>query len=126
METLGGRTCVPSDVSAGVVGQGVVGSSAEVTVNGDLAGMTAFRRRVLRQCRKIPYGRTATYGQLAVKAGAAGAARAVGTCMATNRFPLIVPCHRVLPVGGRIGAFSAHGGPEMKRRLLTIEAARGS
>ena len=89
----------------------------------DLAGMTAFQRRVLWQCRKIPYGRTATYGQLAVRAGAAGAARAVGNCMATNRFPLIVPCHRVLPASGRIGAFSAPGGPEMKHRLLAIEVA---
>ena len=87
----------------------------------DLDNLSEFRRRVLRQCRRIRYGQTLTYGQLAAKAGSAGAARAVGNCMAANRFPLVVPCHRVVAAGGRLGAFSAPGGTRTKRRLLTLE-----
>ncbi len=81
-----------------------------------------FRRRVTRRCRRIPYGQTLTYGELAAAAGSPGAARAVGNCMAANRFPLIVPCHRVVAADGHIGHFSAPGGTGMKRRLLAMEA----
>ena len=90
----------------------------------DTTAMSEFRRRVLRHCRAIPYGQIATYGQLAAKAGSPKAARAVGSCMAANRFPLIVPCHRVLPADGHVGAFSAPGGVRTKRRLLAMEAAK--
>ena len=89
----------------------------------DTAEMTRFQRRVTRCCRAIPYGKTLTYGELAAKAGSPRAARAVGNCMAANRFPLIVPCHRVVGAGGRLGAFSAPGGTRTKRRLLALEAA---
>ncbi len=89
----------------------------------DLSGLSPFRRRVAEHCRRIPYGQILTYGQLAAKAGSSGAARAVGNCMAANRIPLIIPCHRVVLAGGRIGAFSAPGGSNTKRRLLAIEAA---
>ncbi len=106
------------------IGQFAAGEAVDFRdVRIDLSGMSDFRRRVVRQCRQISYGRTMTYGQLAAKAGSPRAARAVGSCMAANRYPLIVPCHRVLPADGRIGAFSAPGGPEMKRRLLAVEAA---
>jgi len=87
----------------------------------DLAGMTAFRQKVLKLCRQIPFGKTATYGELAARAGAPGAARAVGSCMAKNRIPLIIPCHRVVPVGGRLGNYSAPGGTETKKQLLEME-----
>ena len=83
---------------------------------------TDFRRRVLRHCRRIPYGETLTYGQLAAKAGFPRAARAVGSCMAANRIPLIIPCHRVTAADGRAGGFSAVGGIRTKKRLLTMEA----
>jgi len=75
-------------------------------------------------CRRIPYGQTLTYGQLAAKAGSPRAARAVGQCMAANRVPLIVPCHRVVPSTGGIGPFSAPGGSRTKQRLLALEAGR--
>ena len=88
----------------------------------DPGPISPFRRRVLRCCRRIPYGSTLTYGQLAAKAGSRRAARAVGSCMATNRIPLIIPCHRVVSAGGRIGGFSALGGARTKQRLLTMEA----
>ncbi len=88
----------------------------------DLAGMSDFQRRVVECCRRIPYGQTRTYGELAAMAGSPRAARAVGNCMAANRFPLIVPCHRVVPADGRLGAFSAPGGTKTKQRLLEMEA----
>ncbi len=88
----------------------------------DPGPVSDFRRRVLRHCQRIPYGQTLTYGQLAAKAGSPRAARAVGSCMAANRIPLIIPCHRVVSAGGRTGGFSAIGGTRTKRRLLAMEA----
>jgi len=83
--------------------------------------LTPFQFAITEACRHIPIGETCSYGQLAEVAGHPGAARAVGRVMATNRFPLIVPCHRVLAAGGAIGGFSAPDGISMKRRLLEPE-----
>jgi methylated-DNA-[protein]-cysteine S-methyltransferase len=88
----------------------------------DLGRTTAFRKRVIEAARKIRYGRTLAYGELAAKAGSPGAARAIGSVMATNHFPIIVPCHRVIASGGAIGGFSAPHGIELKKRLLNMEA----
>lgn len=85
--------------------------------------LTEFQRRVVRCCRKIPYGGTASYGDLASRAGSPGAARAVGSVMAHNRLPLIVPCHRVIAAGGSLGGYSASDGLPMKQRLLALESA---
>ncbi len=90
----------------------------------DTSHATEFHARVLNACREIPYGQTLTYGALAAKAGAPGAARAVGNCMAGNCVPLIIPCHRVVRAGGDIGRYSAAGGSATKRRLLKMEAAK--
>ncbi len=84
--------------------------------------LTDFGRRVVAACRAIRWGHTRSYGELAAKCGANGAARAVGTVMAKNRFPLVVPCHRVLGAGGALGGYSAPQGLQMKRRLLAMEA----
>jgi methylated-DNA-[protein]-cysteine S-methyltransferase len=88
----------------------------------DVAHLTAFGRRVVAACRRIPWGQTRSYGHLARQAGSPGAARAVGQVMAHNRFPLIVPCHRVLAAGGRLGGFSSPQGTRMKARLLELES----
>ena len=84
--------------------------------------LTDFQARVLEQCRKIPYGRTVSYAELASKAGSPRAARAVGNCMAGNLIPLLIPCHRVVKSDGRLGSYSAPGGVGMKRRLLDLES----
>ena len=84
--------------------------------------LTPFGRRIVAACRRIPFGQTRSYGQLAAVCGSPGAARAVGQVMAKNRYPLVVPCHRVLAAGGQIGGFSAPQGLAMKRRLLAIES----
>lgn len=101
--------------------EGIADDFADVVV--DTNHLTPFGRRVMKACRRIPYGRTASYAGLARQAGSPKAARAVGQCMAGNRVPLIVPCHRVVGSGGRLGGFSAPGGLSLKRRLLDFEAA---
>lgn len=83
--------------------------------------LTDFGQKVIAACRAIPYGETRTYGQLASQAGSPGAARAVGSVMARNRVPLVVPCHRVVPASGKLGGFSAPQGVSMKKRLLEME-----
>ncbi len=85
--------------------------------------LSPFARRVVEACRRIPWGQVRTYGQLAAVCGSPGAARAVGSVMARNRFPLVVPCHRVLAAGGELGGYSAPSGLQMKRRLLEMERA---
>ena len=85
--------------------------------------LSPFARRVVEACRRIPWGQVRTYGQLAAVCGSPSAARAVGSVMAKNRFPLVVPCHRVLAAGGELGGYSAPAGLQMKQRLLELEAA---
>ena len=85
--------------------------------------LTPFQTRIVAHCRRIGWGSTLSYAELAAKAGSSGAARAVGSTMATNRFPLIVPCHRVIASGGRLGGYSSPEGLMMKRRLLEREGA---
>lgn len=88
----------------------------------DLGPMTQYRKRVLEAARRIPYGKTMSYGELAAKAGKPRAARAVGSAMASNRIALLIPCHRVVASGGAIGGFSCRTGVELKQRLLELEA----
>lgn len=83
----------------------------------DLLG--AFQQRVLRAEHAIPRGSVSTYGRIAVHLGVPGGARAVGTALATNPFPLIVPCHRAIRSDGTLGGFQ--GGLGMKRSLLLLE-----
>ena len=90
----------------------------------DLAASSPFRRRVLQRCRRIPYGTTVTYAELAASVRARGAARAVGNCMAGNRIPLVIPCHRVVRSDGGLGNYSAPGGVRTKRRLLDMELSQ--
>lgn len=88
----------------------------------DLGPLPRFRSRVFACCRRIPYGTTLTYGQLAAKAGSPGASRAVGCSMAANPVPLVIPCHRVVAANGGLGGYSAVGGIRVKQRLLLLEA----
>jgi O-6-methylguanine DNA methyltransferase len=90
----------------------------------DMEQVPAFHRRVYEAARAIPPGMTLSYGDIAARAGAPGAARAVGQALGRNPFPIIVPCHRVLAAGGKIGGFSAEGGVATKRRMLAIEGAQ--
>jgi O-6-methylguanine DNA methyltransferase len=87
----------------------------------DWSGVADFHRRVYRAACAIPAGRTASYGELASRIGAPGAARAVGQALGKNPLPIVVPCHRVLAANGKMGGFSAYGGVATKRRILAVE-----
>ncbi len=89
----------------------------------DTQWMSPFQRSVVRATRKIRYGRTASYGEIAARAGSPAAARAVGSVMAHNRCPLVIPCHRVVASGRALGGFSSIDGVAMKRRLLQLEGS---
>jgi len=89
----------------------------------DWTGVPEFNRRVYEIARGVRPGATLTYGDVATRLGAPGAARAVGHALGENPFPILVPCHRVLAANGRLGGFSAPGGASTKRRLLEIEGA---
>jgi methylated-DNA-[protein]-cysteine S-methyltransferase len=87
----------------------------------DLDALPQFRRQVLEVVRTIPAGETLSYGDVAVAVGSPGAARAVGQALGQNPFPIVIPCHRVLAAGGRIGGFTAEGGTTVKARMLAVE-----
>ena len=89
----------------------------------DLREIPPFPRRVYEVTRTIVPGSTRTYGEVALLLGEPQAARAVGQALGANRFPIIVPCHRVLAAGAKAGGFSAPGGTRTKLRLLEIERA---
>jgi methylated-DNA-[protein]-cysteine S-methyltransferase len=92
----------------------------------DLSGVVAFHARVYAFTRGIPRGETITYGEIASKLRLSGAVRSVAQALARNPFVIIVPCHRVLEAGGYADRISPHGGAISKRRLLSIEGARGA
>lgn len=89
----------------------------------DWEGATPFFRRVYEATREIPPGQTRTYGEIAKAVGQPAAAQEVGQAMAKNPVPIIVPCHRVSAAGGKLGGFSAPGGPATKAKLLALEGA---
>jgi methylated-DNA-[protein]-cysteine S-methyltransferase len=87
----------------------------------DGSGHSPFGRRVLRLLRRVGWGKTIGYGELAALAGSPRGARAVGRVMRANRTPLIVPCHRVVRSGGALGGYGA--GVKIKKTLLALEGA---
>lgn len=83
-----------------------------------------FARQVYQAALRVKPGRTSTYGGLAAALGQpVGVARAIGTALGRNPWPLLVPCHRFLGADGRMTGFSAPGGIKTKLRLLAIEGA---
>jgi methylated-DNA-[protein]-cysteine S-methyltransferase len=89
-----------------------------------MTSIPEFDRRVYELARTIPPGRTVTYGEIARDLGEEPVrARDVGQALARNPFAPIVPCHRVVAAGGRLGGYSAPGGQATKRRLLELERA---
>ena len=90
----------------------------------DLDGVPDFNRRVYDVARAIRPGETLSYGEIAARLGDRNLARDVAQALSQNPFPVIVPCHRVLAAGGKIGGFSAPGGVRTKLRMLSIEGAR--
>lgn len=89
----------------------------------DFGPVEPLRRTIYATLRKLRHGETLTYGELAERAGLPGQAQVVGQAMGKNPVPLIVPCHRVLAAGGKIGGFSAPGGVTTKQKMLRLEGA---
>jgi methylated-DNA-[protein]-cysteine S-methyltransferase len=87
----------------------------------DMERVPPFHRRVYKAARAIPPGATRSYGEIAQRIGSPGAARAVGQALGRNPFAIVVPCHRVVGAGGKVGGFSADGGITTKLRLLSLE-----
>ena len=85
----------------------------------DLSSRSPFHQEVLRATARIPRGEVRTYGELAADVGRPRAARAVGTAMARNPVPLLVPCHRVVPSSGGVGNYGSN--PDLKAILLANE-----
>ncbi len=101
------------------------GSAPRFDCRLDMRRATAFQRNVWNAARKIPYGEVTTYGGIAAQLHRPRAARAVGTALGRNPFPIVVPCHRVLPAAGGLGGFSGPDGAAYKKRLLRLEGSLG-
>ncbi|QPF84090.1 methylated-DNA--[protein]-cysteine S-methyltransferase [Bradyrhizobium genosp. L] len=89
----------------------------------DLDGVPEFNRGVYAIARKIPPGKTITYGDIAKQLGGVELSRDVGQALGHNPCPIVVPCHRVLAAGNKPGGFSANGGVVTKLKMLEIEGA---
>jgi len=91
----------------------------------DFSGVPEFNRRVLRATLAVKAGHTATYGEIAAAIDEpTGASRGVGTALGANRWPLLIPCHRITGAHGRMTGFSGPGGVRTKTRLLALEGAQ--
>ena len=91
----------------------------------DEHGIDEFRRAVYAATRDIPAGTTRSYGEVARAMGRPDGSRDVGSALARNPFPIVVPCHRVVAANGALTGFSAPGGLATKRRMLELEGAPG-
>src|SRR5205814_1144299 len=92
----------------------------------DLSSLDDFRRKLYETMRALAWGKTTTYGALARDVGLEGweGARDVGDAMGRNPVPIVIPCHRVLAAGGKLGGFSAPGGAKTKAKFLALEGVR--
>ena len=118
----------PANVEVAIEGivallRGQPGDLSDVAL--DLTGIHAFNQRVYRLAQAVPRGETRTYGEIAAGLGVSGAVHSVAQALARNPFVIIVPCHRILEAGNYADRMSPHGGSISKRRLLSIEGARG-
>jgi methylated-DNA-[protein]-cysteine S-methyltransferase len=104
--------------------RGEAADLSDVTL--DMNRIHHFHARVYRFIRTIPRGETRTYGEIAASLRVSGVVHAVAQALIRNPFVVIVPCHRVLEAGGYADKISPHGGAISKRRLLSIEGARGT
>ena len=110
------------EVARAQVEQYVRGERHEFDLAIDWRRSKGFRLRVLQELASVPFGMTVSYGELARRCGSPSATRAVGSAMATNPLPVIVPCHRVVRSGGAIGGFAgARNAIDTKQWLLTHE-----
>lgn len=118
------ETAPPAPIKRAVaaIGKLLDGTPVDLaTIALDLDGVPPFHRQVYEAARAIAPGTTLSYGEIATRIGSPGSARAVGQALGRNPFPIVVPCHRVLAAGGKMGGFTATGGVTTKSRLLALE-----
>jgi methylated-DNA-[protein]-cysteine S-methyltransferase len=110
------------DIKRYLAGERVDFSRAAV----DLSRLDPFRQKLYGAMRALGWGTTTTYGALARTVGLEGweGARDVGEAMGRNPVPIVIPCHRVLAAGGKLGGFSARGGAKTKAKLLALEGVQ--
>ncbi|MEU8901547.1 methylated-DNA--[protein]-cysteine S-methyltransferase [Nocardia sp. NPDC048505] len=126
-------TELPEAEPTGVIAEAIAGVRAHLAgtlddlrwIPLDLDGVPEFHRAVYEVTRAIGPGHTLSYGQVADRVGAPGAAQAVGQALGRNPIALIVPCHRVLAADNALTGFSAPGGVATKERLLELERTPG-
>lgn len=99
------------------------GRRTRFTIPIDWNGMSTFQVEVYQAVMDVPYGQTATYGEIAVNIGRPGAARAVGRANATNPIPFVIPCHRLVGADGSLRGYGGKGGTKTKQWLLDFERA---
>jgi methylated-DNA-[protein]-cysteine S-methyltransferase len=119
----------PAEVAEaiGAIRELLAGKAADLSkVPLDLSRTPEFHARVYEIARAIPPGETLTYGEVAEKLGDKLLARDVGQALGKNPWPIVVPCHRVVAAGGKLGGFSARGGARTKLKLLAIEGAKAA
>jgi len=124
--TSAGPAAPPASVAAAIadIRRYLAGEPVDFTaVAVDLSGVDPFRQKLYETMRSLAWGETTTYGDLAKQLGATDweGAREVGEAMGRNPVPVVVPCHRVLAAGGKLGGFSAPGGAATKAKLLALE-----
>jgi methylated-DNA-[protein]-cysteine S-methyltransferase len=128
LSTIRGRPVETADMSAPIAAAADLlrryGAGETVDFSGvpvDLDGVDSFRRAIYEAARRLGFGKTTTYGGLAEEAGYKGRAQETGKALGQNPVAIVVPCHRILAAGNRIGGFSAPGGSVAKERLLEME-----
>jgi len=118
----------PADIAAliGRVQRHLAGEPQDFSdLHYDFSAVPAFNQRVLRATLTIKAGHTATYGAIAAEIGEPSAAsRGVGAALGANRWPLLIPCHRITGAHGKMTGFSGPGGVATKVKLLTLEGAQ--
>lgn len=113
-------TMLICDIKAYADGEAIDFSGVPV----DLRGVDDFQQAIYGAARQLAFGETTTYGELAKRAGHAGLPRETGQALGANPVPLVIPCHRILAAGGKIGGFSAPGGSTTKEKMLALEGVR--
>ena len=106
------------DMAVSQISEYIAGQRKDFSIPLRLEG-TEFRLKVWNEMRRIPYGETITYKELARRIGSPDACRAVANACGANPFPILIPCHRVIASGGKTGGYT--GGLDIKLRLLEIE-----
>lgn len=125
-EARGSAAAVCTEIQRYFAGQHVTWPNADQLREWlDAQGWRGFRLQALLALAAIPRGALISYGELAAQAGSPGAARAAGSACAQNPFPVLIPCHRVVPAHGGVGRYSAADGAPYKQRLWKLEAVPG-